>query len=294
MSTQNIYDLTDTWNNVATTFTAIKMNATDTASAAGSLLIDLQVGGSSKFSVRKDGVLITGSVALSSVTGLGANVATALAVAVGFAGAVVTNGGALGTPSSGTLTNATGLPVGGITGLGTGVATFLATPSSANLLAALTTKTGTGNNVFADGATLTTPTLGVATATSINKVALTAPATAATLTILNNKTFTVNNTLTLAGTDGSTLTIGTGGTLGTAAYINTGSANTWAGQQTFSAGPVIQVTTSGALTAIGNAINTTNKAQGKIVFAADVGKIVCAAGAAAGDYWYGDAVYVPV
>lgn len=38
--------------------------------------------------------------------------------------------------------------VGSITGLGTGVATFLATPSSANLLAALTTKTGTGNNVF--------------------------------------------------------------------------------------------------------------------------------------------------
>jgi hypothetical protein len=44
----------------------------------------------------------------------GTNVATALAVAVGSAGAVVVNGGALGTPSSGTLTNATGLPVAGI------------------------------------------------------------------------------------------------------------------------------------------------------------------------------------
>jgi hypothetical protein len=53
MATQNIFDLTDTWNNVATTFTAIKMNATDTASAAGSMLIDLQVGGGSKFSVSK-------------------------------------------------------------------------------------------------------------------------------------------------------------------------------------------------------------------------------------------------
>ena len=57
MTTQNIFDLTDTWNNVATTFTAIKMNATDTASAAGSLLIDLQVGGSSKFNVTKGGVI---------------------------------------------------------------------------------------------------------------------------------------------------------------------------------------------------------------------------------------------
>jgi len=37
----------------------------------------------------------------------------------------------IGTPSAGTLTNATGLPVStGISGLGTGVATFLATPSS--------------------------------------------------------------------------------------------------------------------------------------------------------------------
>lgn len=62
----------------------------------------------------------------------------------------------LGTPTSGTLTNCTGLPVSsGISGLGTGVATFLATPSSANLLAALTTKTGTGSAVFADSATMT-------------------------------------------------------------------------------------------------------------------------------------------
>jgi len=57
VATQNIFDLTDTWNNVATTFTAIKMNVTDTTSASGSLLMDLQVGGASKFNVRKDGVV---------------------------------------------------------------------------------------------------------------------------------------------------------------------------------------------------------------------------------------------
>jgi hypothetical protein len=55
MTTQNIFDLSDTWNDGATTFSAIKMNVTDTASASGSLLMDLQVGGSSKFSVSKSG-----------------------------------------------------------------------------------------------------------------------------------------------------------------------------------------------------------------------------------------------
>ena len=74
---------------------------------------------------------------------------------------IVVQGGALGTPSSGTLTNATGLPVGtGISGLGSGVATFLATPSSANLISAVTDETGTGALVFATSPTLVTPALG--------------------------------------------------------------------------------------------------------------------------------------
>jgi hypothetical protein len=57
MANQYIYNLTDTWNNVATTFDAIKMNVTDTASAAGSKLLNLQVGGSTKFAVGNDGSL---------------------------------------------------------------------------------------------------------------------------------------------------------------------------------------------------------------------------------------------
>ena len=102
---------------------------------------------------------------------------------------------------------------------GTGILSFLATPSSANLRTAVTDETGTGALVFATSPTLVTPVLGVATATSVNKVAITAPATSATLTIADGKTLTNSNTLTLTATDGSTLAIGTGGTLATAAYL---------------------------------------------------------------------------
>jgi hypothetical protein len=60
------------------------------------------------------------------------------------------------------VTNTTITPaVGSITGLATGVATFLATPSSANLAAAMTDETGTGALVFATSPSLVTPILGV-------------------------------------------------------------------------------------------------------------------------------------
>ena len=70
----------------------------------------------------------------------------------------------LGTPTSGTLSNCTGLPIAtGVSGLAANVATFLATPSSANLAAVLTDETGTGANVFANTPTLVTPILGTPT-----------------------------------------------------------------------------------------------------------------------------------
>ena len=95
----------------------------------------------------------------------------------------------LGTPQSGTLTNCTGLPVAtGVSGLGAGVGTFLATPSSANLRTALTDETGTGSAVFATSPTLTTPVIGVATGTSLvlssfSAVSAAAPTVASATTI---------------------------------------------------------------------------------------------------------------
>lgn len=84
------------------------------------------------------------------------------------ASTVLISGGALGTPASGTATNLTGLPVStGISGLGTGVATFLATPSSANLAAAVTGETGSGALVFATSPALVTPSLGTPSAVNL-------------------------------------------------------------------------------------------------------------------------------
>jgi hypothetical protein len=121
---------------------------------------------------------------------------------------------ALGTPASGVMTNVTGLPIStGVSGLGTGVATFLATPSSANLASALTDESGSSTVAFTTSPTFVTPTIGAATATSVNKVAITAPATGSTLTVADGKTLTASNTLTLTGTDASSVAFGTGGTV---------------------------------------------------------------------------------
>jgi hypothetical protein len=88
--------------------------------------------------------------------------------------------------------------------------------TSAQLAAAITDETGSGLVVFNNSPSLITPTIGVATATSINKVTITAPATSAVLTIADGKTLTASNTLTFTGTDASSVAFGTGGTV---AYV---------------------------------------------------------------------------
>jgi hypothetical protein len=73
-------------------------------------------------------------------------------------------------------------------------------------------ETQTLTNKTLTSPTLTTPNIGVATATTINGLAI-SQVVSGTLTIANNKTFTANNSLTIQGTDNSTISFGTGGTV---------------------------------------------------------------------------------
>lgn len=176
----------------------------------------------------------------------------------------------LGTPASANLVNATGLPISsGIDGLGANVATFLATPSSANLLNMVTDESGTGNVVFTNSPTLVTPTLGVAAATSVNKVVITAPATSATLTLANGSSLITSGAYdtTITATATTSVTLPTSGTLyGTASASITSSQlatsmsdETGTGSLVFNTSPNINtsITTSSASFAIANTNATT-------------------------------------
>ena len=96
------------------------------------------------------------------------------------------------------------------------------------------TNTNLFTNTTLTSPTLVTPTLGVATATSVNKVAITAPATGATLTLADGKTLTVNNSITFSGTDATTMTF----PATDASIARIDAAQTFTGTQTF-AGAVV-------------------------------------------------------
>jgi hypothetical protein len=114
-----------------------------------------------KTMVYTDGAGAGAAVVLANPTAATSGTVTSVAVSGGTTG-LTTSGGPI--TGSGTITIAGTLAVAnggtGITSLGTGIATFLETPSSANLAAALTDETGSGAAVFATSPTLVTPILG--------------------------------------------------------------------------------------------------------------------------------------
>lgn len=107
-----IYDLSDTWNNAGISFNGIKLNATDTASAAGSKLLDLQISGVSKFTVGKTGTLTATGLIESTVGGFkfpdGTTQTTRATV-----NSVSGTGSVSGLTLTGTVTNSGSLTLGG-------------------------------------------------------------------------------------------------------------------------------------------------------------------------------------
>lgn len=213
-----------------------------------------------------------GNVTISS-SGTGVT-STSVVTANGVSGSVAT---ATTTPAiTLTLGAITPTSVNGVTVTGSGTAAFgsggtvayvannlsvFAATSSAQFAGVCSDETGTGLLVFNTSPTLVTPTLGAATATTINKVTITAPASSATLTIANGKTTTQNNSITYAGTDGTTITFqatdtyvgrATTDTLTNKTYDTAGSGNAFKinGTQVTTLGANMSIV-SGALTSSG-------------------------------------------
>lgn len=123
---------------------------------------------------------------------------------------------ALGTPASGTLTNTTGFPTANLAGAGTGVLTFLATPSSANLATAVTDETGSGALVFGTSPTFTTPALGTPSAVVLTNATGCVATTCLTATGTKNSTTFLRGDNTWAAPSGS----------GTVTQVDTGACMT--------------------------------------------------------------------
>jgi hypothetical protein len=114
-----IHELTDTWNSGGTTFAAIKMNVTDSASNAASKLLELEVGGSDRFTVDKDGdvvaagtLAVTGASTLTGAVAAGSTLAvtgaTTLSSTLAVTGAVSASAAVLSAGGTGGIGYATG------------------------------------------------------------------------------------------------------------------------------------------------------------------------------------------
>ena len=174
-------------------------NALSPITSTGDLILGSGVNTATRLAIGSNGYVLTSNGTTASWTALPANVSSFSAGTTGFTPNSATSGAVT---LSGTLNIANGGT--GITSFGTGVQTAL----GQNV-------TGSGSIVLATSPTLVTPTLGVASATSINKVTITAPATGSTLTLADGSTLATSGaySLTLTTTATTNVTLPTSGTL---------------------------------------------------------------------------------
>ena len=164
--TTGAYVATMTAGNGITVGTATGEGSTPVITNTGVLSVNGQTGNATGFATTANSLSQFASTTSSQL-------ATLISDETGSGSLVFSNSPVLITPNIGTasyavLTNATGLPVStGISGLGSGIATFLATPTSANLAGAVTDETGTGNILFSNSPVLVTPNLGTPSAVTL-------------------------------------------------------------------------------------------------------------------------------
>lgn len=213
-------NLAATWNSAGTTFNAIKMNVTDTASAAASLLLDLQVGGTSQFRVSKGGRITAQTLTI----GLGGQTAVATNTALGFQAlnsASLTGADNVGVGHSALLSTTTGFENTAVGSSALANTSTGAANSAFGLYALLSNIAGNNNSALGRGALLFFNTS--------NNVAVGVTALRGSTTVANN---TASNCTALGTSALFSLTTGNANNaLGMEALYSctTGTANTAAG-----------------------------------------------------------------
>jgi hypothetical protein len=147
----------------------------------------------------------------------------------------------------------------GLTSLGSGVATFLGTPSSANLAAAVSDETGSGALVFASSPTLVTPTLGAATATSLNGVTLTGTSTPA-LSVTGTASVSGSNTgdqTTITGNAGTATILQTARNINGVSFNGSADITVTAAAGTLTGATLAAGVTASSLTSLGTITSLT-------------------------------------
>ena len=189
---------------------------------------------------------------VSGLTGAGTGVVSALGSAVNASGGFVTFNGALGTPTSGTLTNATGLPTTGLTGTLQAAQEPAHTGDMTNTAGSLATTVGSiGGKAVSLGGSFTMSGAFTFTGTVTANTSVTFPTSGTLATTTNANVASVSNsdgTLTITPTSGAVV-----------ASLALGHANTWTAAQTFTNSDLLLLGSSTGATTFTSA-NTTSTA----------------------------------